>query len=146
MAAEKKAPAKPPAFAYALGNQTSGPNIFSVDATAPRGSKLTSQVIRFYVKKAGANGRSSTFFYISSGKSKTQAQLERLLYEALRKFPNAPAGKELARIGSVKGGGELRIIAENRNALVFSYQPPWQPANPRLTQSDAAMFADILKK
>jgi hypothetical protein len=151
VAATTKAPAKeipttkPPSFAYALGNETSGPNIFSISATAPRGSKLSSQIIRFAMKKADASGRTWTFFYISSGKSRSQAQVERMLYDALRKFPTAPGGKELMRIGSAKGGGELRIVKEGPNALLFSYNPAMQPSNPRLTQSDAAMFAQILK-
>ena len=48
--AAEKAPVKP-AFAYALGSETSGPNIFSISATAPRGSKLKSQTVRFAMKK-----------------------------------------------------------------------------------------------
>lgn len=137
-------PAKP-TFAYTLGNQTSGPNIFAISSTAPRGSKSTSQIIRLEMKKADASGRTWTFFYINSGKSRSQAQLERLLYDTLRKFRTAPAGKELARLKSSSRGGELRIVVENRNALLFDYDPPMQPANPRLTQSDATMFAGILK-
>lgn len=137
---------KAPAFAYALGSQTSGPNIFSISATAPRGSKLKSQIIRFALKKADGSGRTWTFFYISTGKSKSQAQLEHLLFDALRKFPRSAPGKELARIGSVKQGGELRLIAVNANTLVFDFNPPMQPANPRLTAADAAIFADMLKK
>jgi hypothetical protein len=141
----EKSPVKP-AFAYALGSQTSGPNIYSISATAPRGSKLKSQIIRLAMKKADASGRSWIFFYIASGKSKSQAQVERLLVDALRKFRTASPGKELARIGTVKQGGELRIVAEGRNALVFAYNPPMAPANPRLTQADAAIFAEIMRK
>jgi hypothetical protein len=143
--AAEKAPVKP-AFAYALGSETSGPNIFSISATAPRGSKLKSQTVRFAMKKADASGRTWTFFYISSGKSRSQAQLERLLLDALRKFPSSAPGKELARIGAVKHGGELRLIAEGPKGLVFAYNPPMQPANPRLTIADAAIFAEMLKK
>jgi hypothetical protein len=143
--AAEKSPAMP-AFAYSLGSQTSGPNIFSISATAPRGSKLKSQIIRFALKKADASGRTWTFFYISSGKSRSQAQLERLLLDALRKFPKSVPGTELARIGSLKQGGELRLVVESPNSLVFAYNPPVQPANPRLTLSDAAFFADMLKK
>ncbi len=145
VAAAEKAPAKP-AFAYALGSQTSGPNVFSISATAPRGSRLKSQVIRFALKKADASGRTWTFFYIASGKSRSQAQLESLLRDALQKFPTAAPGKELARIGAVKHGGELRLIAEGPNALLFAYDPAMQPANPRLTRADAAIFAEMLKK
>jgi hypothetical protein len=137
---------KAPAFAYALGSQTSGPNIFSISATAPRGSRLKSQVIRFALKKFDSSGRTWTFFYIASGKSRSQAQLEILLRDALRKFPTAAPGKELARIGAVKHGGELRLIAEGPNTLLFAYDPAMQPANPRLTRADAAIFAEMLKK
>jgi hypothetical protein len=141
-----KTPVKP-AFAYALGSQTSGPNIYSVSATAPRGSKLKSQTIRLAMKKADPGGRSWTFFYIVSGKSRSQAQTERLLFDALKKFPKASPGKELARIGGVKQpGGEVRIVAEDRNALLFAYNPPMVPANPRLTAADAAIFTEILRK
>src|SRR4029077_15746124 len=131
VAGAEKSPAKP-AFAYALGSETSGPNIFSISATAPRGSRLKSQVIRFALKKADASGRTWTFFYIASGKSRSQAQLEILLRDALRKFPTAAPGNELARIGTVKHGGELRLIAVGPNTLLFAYDPAMQPANPRL--------------
>ncbi len=143
--AAQKAAAKP-AFAYSLGSQTSGPNIFSISATAPRGSKLKSQIIRFAMKKADGSGRTWTFFYISSGKSRSQAQLEHLLLDALKKFPTSAPGKELAKIGSVRQGGELRLIAASPNSLVFEYNPPMQPSNPRLTAADAALFAEMLKK
>ena len=92
------------------------------------------------------SGRTWTFFYISAGKSRSQAQLERLLLDALRKFPKSAPGKELARLGSLKQGGELRLIADNSNSLVFAYNPPMQPSNPRLTAADAAIFARMLEK
>ena len=44
------------------------------------------------------------------------------------------------------GGGELRLVVASPNSLVFEYNPPMQPSNPRLTAADAALFADMLKK
>ena len=132
------------AFAYAIGSKSAGANNYSISATAPRGAKLNSQTIRFAMKKADFGGQTWSFFLISTGKSKTQAQLEQLLGDAFRKFPSAAPGTELGKIGDIKYGGEVRVVAEGRNAMVFAYNPPMNPANPRLTASDAAAFAEIL--
>ncbi len=138
-------PAKVP-FAYALGSKTVGANNYSVSATAPRGSKLNSQTIRFALKKSDSGSQTWGFFLISTGKSKTQAQIEQLLSQAFHKFPGAAPGTELAKIGDIKYGGEVRVMAEGPNALVFAYNPPLNPANPRLHAADVAAFAEILGK
>ena len=134
------------AFAYALGSKTDGANHYSVSATAPRGAKQNSQTIRFALKKSDSGSRTSGFFLISTGKSRTQAQIEQLLAQAFRKFPGSAPGTELAKIGDIKYGGEVRVMAEGPNALVFAYNPPLNPANPRLSAADAAAFAEILDK
>lgn len=136
-------PGKAP-FAYALGSKTAGANNYSISATAPRGSKLNSQTIRFALKKAEGRSQTWGFFLISTGKSKSQAQIEQLLAQALRKFPGSAPGTVLAKIGDIKYGGEVRVVAEGPNVLVFAYDPPLNPANPRLTADDAAAFAEIL--
>ena len=133
-------------FAYALGSKSNGANNYSISATAPRGSKLNSQTIRFALKRSDSGSQTWGFFLISTGKSKTQAQLEQLLAQAFRKFPGSAAGTELAKIGDIKYGGEVRVMAEGPNALVFAYDPPLNPANPRLNAADAAAFAEILGK
>ena len=134
------------AFAYALGSKTVGANHYSISATAPRGSKLNSQTIRFALKKSDTGSQTWGFFLISTGKSKTQLQIEQLLAQAFRKFPGSAPGTELAKIGDIKYGGEVRVMAEGPNALVFAYNPPLNPANPRLNAADAAAFAEILGK
>lgn len=132
------------AFAYAIGSKTAGANNYSVSATAPRGAKQNGQTIRFAMKKADGGGQTWSFFLISTGRSKTQAQLEQLLADAFRKFPTAAPGAELAKIGDIKFGGEVRVIAEKPSALVFAYNPAMSSANPRLGPADVAAFAEIL--
>ena len=134
------------AFAYALGSKTVGSNNYSISATAPRGAKANSQTIRFAVKKSDGGSQTWGFFLISTGKSKTQAQIEQLLAQAFRKFPGSAPGTELGKIGDIKYGGEVRVMAEGPNALVFAYNPPQNVANPRLSAADAAAFAEILGK
>lgn len=138
-------PAKVP-FAYALGSKTVGASHYSISATAPRGSKLNSQTIRFALKKSDSGSQTWGFFLIGTGKSKTQAQMEQLLSQAFRKFPGATPGTELAKIGDIKYGGEVRVVAQGPDALVFAYNPPMAEANPRLHAADAAAFAEILGK
>ena len=138
-------PSKVP-FAYALGSKTVAGQNYSISATAPRGSKLNSQTIRFAMNKSDFGSQTREFFVISTGKSRTQAQIEQLLSQAFRKFPGAAPGTELAKIGDIKYGGEVRVNAEGPNALVFAYNPPQNAANPRLHAADVAAFAEILGK
>src|SRR5476649_2787742 len=73
-------------------SKTVGAHNYSISATAPSGSKLNSQTIRFALKKSDSGSQTWGFFLISTGKSKTQAQIEQLLSQAFHKFPGAAPG------------------------------------------------------
>lgn len=136
-------------FAYALGNAKSadGLSTYAVSATAPSMSPEKGHQLKFSISRLGAGGGSSwNYFMVGTGKSKSVAQIQSLIAAGLRKFPGAAAGTELCKIGDIKYGGELKLIARSANELEFAFDPAIRSGNPRLSAADVAAFAEILGK
>lgn len=134
-------------FAYAIGNAKSadGFTTYGVSATAPSMSPDKGHQIKFVLSRASSRGGMSwNYFMLSTGKSKSLAQVQTMIAAALRKFPAAPAGSELAKLGDIKYGGELKLIARGPDQLEFAYDPPMASGNPVLSAADASAFASIL--
>ncbi|MBS0656718.1 MAG: hypothetical protein JSR82_00560 [Verrucomicrobia bacterium] len=133
-------------FAYTLGNAKSsdGTVSYSVSATAPSKSAEKGQQLKFVISRTTGRGTDWNYFMLGTGKSKSLAQVQSMLAAALAKFPAAPAGTELCKIGDIKYGGELKLVSRGANELEFAYDPPMNSGNPRLSAADAAAFAQIL--
>lgn len=127
-----------------IGRATRGPTTYYVFSTAPAGSTEKGQKLQLLLRTAGPGGSETSFVVVNTGKTRTLAQLGQTLAGALRRFAAGVAGgQEMAKIGDLRFGGELRLLTESPDSLLFQYIPP--TARPvRLNRTDAAAFAAIL--
>lgn len=133
-------------LAHKLGSQETADrdSFCTVTASAPSKSPLTRQQIQFYVERADFGGWSSYRFVVGTGASKSQAAVQSLLGQGLRQAASASAGTELAKLGDIKYGGEMRLTAKGNGGAEFVYNPPLENDNPVLSASEAAAFAELL--
>ncbi len=118
---------------------------YQVLATAPLDSAAKGQRIQFVSRETGVGRSSTAYTVVNTGKSKTLGQLAETLGAGLRKFSagGAAPGQEFGKVGDLRYGGELRLVAVDANALRFEYNPP--TARPvTFSRADAAAFAGIL--
>ena len=137
-----------PAYSNSLGSakaQDSGATC-SIVASAPTGSPLKSQQIRFVVERGDFSSWSTHEFEVATGAWKSQAELQALLGDALRRGLTARAGSELVKVGDINHGGEVRLVARGGGAVDFAYQPALEHGNPRLSVGEAAAFTRLLGK
>ena len=83
---------------------------------------------------------------VQTGASKSQADLQSLLAAALRKSGAAARGDELAKIGDIRFGGELRLVADGAGGTSFAYNPGLPDGNPTLSPQEGAAFTDLLSR
>lgn len=133
-------------FAYAIGNAKSADGMvtYGVSATAPSKSAEKGQQLKFVVTRMTGRGTDWNYFMLSTGKSKSMAQVQAMIAAALAKLPTAAPGTELCKLGDIKYGGELKLVVRGPNELEFAYDPAMNNGNPRLNAADAAAFARIL--
>lgn len=137
-----------PGFSHSLGSATaqdSGAKC-SIGLTAPAGSPLKSQQINFVVERGDLSSWTTHEFPVATGASKSLADLQALLGGALRRGLTAPAGSRLTKVGDIKYGGEVSLVARGGGAVDFVYQPALEHGNPRLSPGETAAFAQLLGK
>lgn len=138
----------PPAFAYKFGTMPTGADgqSCSIIATAPKGSAEKSQQIKFVLDstRPNATGHAWQYFVVSTGRSKTLAQVQALFADAFSRAPAAPAGAELCLLGDIKYGGEVRVISRGAGGVELMYNPPMTIGNPILSPGETASFARLL--
>lgn len=135
-------------FANSLGSATardSGSKC-SIQTSAPSGSALKSQQINFVVESSDGVTWTNREFPVATGASKTLGELQSLLGSALRRGLTAANGTELAKVGDIKYGGEVRLIARGGGVVDFAYQPALEHGNPRLSAGESAVFERLLSK
>ena len=118
---------------------------YQVFATAPLNAAEKGQRIQFVTRETGGGRSSTAYTIVNTGKSKTLGQLTETLGGAFRKFSagGAAPGQEFGKVGDLRYGGELRLVAVDANSLRFEYNPP--TARPvTFSRADAAAFAGIL--
>lgn len=136
------------AFSHSLGSATakdSGAKC-SIGISAPPGSPLKGQKINFVRERADFSSWTTQEFPVATGASKTLAELQTLLGDALHRGLTAPAGVQLVKVGDIKYGGEVSLIARGGGAVDFVYQPVIEGGNPRLSPGETAAFARLLGK
>ena len=136
------------AFPHSLGSakaQDSGA-MCSIGTSAPSGSTLKNQKINFVLERGDLGSWTTHEFPVATGASKSLAELQDLLGDALRRGLTAPAGVRLAKVGDIKYGGEVSIVARGGGAVDFVYQPVIEGGNPRLSPGETTAFAQLLGK
>jgi len=98
------------------------------------------------VERGDFSSWSTHEFQVATGASKSLAQLQALLGDALRRGFTAPAGSVLVKVGDIKHGGEVRLVARGGGAVDFAYQPALEHGNPSLSAGETAAFAQIVGK
>lgn len=133
---------------HKIGSATAGDTgaVCSVSATAPSGSATNRQQLQFYVERDDFGGWSTHRFLVATGGSRTLADVQKSLGGALREGATAAPGAELAKIGDIKLGGELRILAKGAGKVEFAYNPALPSGNPVLSSGEAAAFAEALSR
>ena len=116
----------------------------SIQTSAPAGSPLKNQTINFVLERSDMG--SGHEFPVATGASKSLGELQALLGGALRSGLTAGAGTELVKVGDIKYGGEVRLVARGGGAVDFVYQPVIEGGNPQLSPGEAAAFAQLLGK
>ena len=127
------------------GGDGAGSSNYQVLATAPLNAAEKGQRLQFVTRESGAGRASTAYTVVNTGKSKTLGQLAETLGAGLRRFAaggGAP-GQEFAKVGDLRYGGELRLVAVDANSLRFEYNPP-TARSVTFTRADAAAFAGIL--
>ncbi len=142
------APQRTPfAFSFGSAKSADGFDMYSVSGTAPSMSAEKGHQLKFATTRSSGGGRESwSYFLVGTGKSKSVAQIQTMLAEALRKFPGSAPGAELCKIGDIKYGGELKLVVRSARELEFAFDPAIRSGNPKLSPADAAAFASILRK
>ena len=143
------APAVAPAFAFPLGTVPFGTTggSCSVQATAPRGSAAKSQMLKFVVDYSASKTNAANFRYyvISTGKSKSLAQVQAMFADGFARGATAPAGTELSKLGDITLGGEVRLVARGNGETEMIYNPSLSTGNPIFSAAESAAFAQILR-
>ena len=145
-------PAQPvrPAFAYSFGSAAAADSgaSCSVSATAAKGAADKGQQLKFIIDRKGAaeaGGYAWQYFLVSTGRSKSLAQVQALFADAFRRAPGAPAGTELAKLGDIRFGGEVRLMSLGGGGVEVAYNPAMSSGNPRLSAGEVGAFAQILR-
>ena len=118
---------------------------YQVFATAALDSTEKGQRVQFVTRQSGGGRSTTAYTVVNTGKSKTLGQLAEKLGDGMRRFAAAggTVGQEFARVGDLRYGGELRLVALDADSLRFEYNPP--TARPvTFTRADCAAFAGIL--
>ena len=150
MAAQPPPPTPPvrPSFIYSFGSAPASDSgaTCSISATAPKGSTAKGQMLKFVIDRqnSGPNGVGWQTFLVATGKSKSLAQVQSLLRSAFVRAAESPAGAELAKLGDITLGRELRVIARAGGGVEMAYNPPLRTGNPVLTLGEAVAFAKLL--
>lgn len=133
---------------HSLGERSTedGRSECSLSASAPAQSPLKRQQLQFAVRRSGPGGWFLVRLLVQTGASKSQAELQSLLTTAIRKAGNAARGDELAKIGDIRFGGELRLQADGNGGTTFTYNPGLPEGNPTLSAEECAVFADLLSR
>ncbi len=148
--AEPVAPTPRPAFTYSFGSMPAADSgaSCSVQATGAKGSAEKGHQLKFVLDRKGtpgANGFTFQYFTLSTGRSKSVAQVQALFADAFARAASAPAGAELAKLGDIRFGGEVRAVSLGGGGVELAYNPAMNSGNPRLTPGEAAAFAQILR-
>jgi len=138
-----------PMFAYPLGTAPLGgaDGTCSVKATAPRASAAKDQQLKFIVDYQTIPDRGADFRYytVSTGKSKSLAQVQAMFADGFARAFAAPPGAELCKLGDIAHGGEVRLVARGGGETELAYNPPLSTGNPVFTAAESAAFARILR-
>ena len=136
----------PETFDFALGTQDGNGATYTVKATQPPDSKLKSQRVRFTSITKTADGSTTKYFTINTGKYKTVAQLDAYLHDAFARFlAGAPANTEVGKVGDIKYGGEIRFVVESPEILRYDTITAGEPnASLTLPRAEVAAYAAIL--
>ena len=136
------------AFTYNFGTLPTGADgqSCSVLATAPKGSAEKGQQIKFVLDSARANpsGRAWQYFVISTGRSKSLAQVQGMFADAFARAASAPGGAELCLLGDIKYGGEVHVVSRGGGAVELVYNPSMTIGNPVLSPGETTAFAKLL--
>ena len=136
----------PETFDYDLGTQNVNGATYTVKATQPPDSKLKSQRVRFTSITKTADGSTTKYFTINTGKYKTVAQLDAYLHDAFARFlAGATANTEVGKVGDLKYGGEIRFVVESPDVLRYDTITAGEPdASLTLPRAEVAAYAVIL--
>ena len=138
-----------PTFAYPLGTVplVNGEGSCSVQATAPRGSVAKGQQMKFVVdyKYPGSGVPNFRYYMVSTGTSKSLAQVQAMFADAFARAAAAPPGVELCRLGDIAYGGEVRLVARGGGETALMYNPPLSNGNPIFSPAESIAFAQILR-
>lgn len=138
----------PPSFTYVFGTLPTGAEgqSCSVLATAPKGSAEKGQQLKFVLDSARthAAGKAWQYFVVSTGRSKTLAQVQAMFADAFSRAPATPVGAELCLLGDIQYGGEVHLISRGGGAVELRYNPPMTIGNPVVSPGEAAAFAKLL--
>ena len=138
-----------PTFAFPLGTMPIGPagGTCAVLATAPRASLAKAQQLKFVVDYSAPRNVPSNFRYyvVSTGRSKTLAQVQAMFADGFARGAVAPPGTELCKLGDITLGGEVRLIARGNGETALMYNPSLSGGNPVFSPAESAAFAQILR-
>ncbi len=136
----------PETFDYDLGTRDVNGATYTVKATQPVDSKLKSQRVRFFSKTSTAEGSTTKYFTVNTGKFKTVAQLNLYLHDAFAKFlAGAPANTEVGKVGDIKYGGEIRFVVQSPDVLLYNTMTVGEPnASMTLPRAEVLAYASIL--
>lgn len=136
----------PETFDFDLGTREMKGATYGVKATQPLDSKLKSQRIRFTARTSTADGSTTRYFTINTGKYKTVAQLDMYLRDVFAKFlAGAPANTEVGKVGDIKYGGEIRFVVESPDVLRYDTMTAGEPnASMSLPRAEVMAYAAIL--
>lgn len=139
-------PNAPLEYALGKGSTADGISNCSLSASAPSKSPLKRQQLQFAFRRTGPAGWVVQRMIVQTGASKSQADLQSLLAAALRKSGGAARGDELAKIGDIRFGGELRLVADGNGGTSFLYNPGMPDGNPTLSAEEGGLFANLLSR
>src|SRR5258708_7321751 len=103
-----------PTFSFPLGSVQLVPDgvTCSVQATAPRASAAKAQQMKFVVDYQGQiPGSHFRYYTISTGRSKSLAEVQAMFADGFARSLLAPPGAELCKLGDIAYGGEVRLVA-----------------------------------
>ncbi len=136
---------------FVIGERHEGGGYYSVSSSGERASNLQ-KVQLLLEEKALSSDRAVTTttskVIIQTGKTKTVDQLVKVLAEALQRFlakNPADEGKSLAKIGSLKAGGEVELLVQS-GELTFEFRQPEQTSElAKLTPAQATVMLALLQ-
>lgn len=100
-----------------------------------------------YVDRFSLAGTSSSGFFMATGASKSLEEVQQRLAQGLRNAATAAPGAELFKLGDIKYGGEVRVIALGGGRARFLYNPaPSGSTNPDLNAEEVTAFVGLLTR